>query len=177
MQESAIFLLPTSSRSPRAKSPLYIREPIEEELITISASPSLGSSHSIHISTTSNNSAPNVPLGTFLPACFSSYDSCTNTTNYCSGHGSCYAKHAGCFACKCGSTVVRYNEDGSYKTVQWGGAACEKKDVSVPFFLFASLGIALATLVASSIGMLLGMGSEDLPSVLGAGVAGPTARK
>ena len=72
---------------------------------------------------------------------------------------------------------MRENEDGTQKTVQWGGLACQKKDVSVPFFLFASFGVAMAALVFGAIGMLFSMGSEELPSVIGAGVAGPRAPK
>ena len=58
------------------------------------------------------------------------------------------------------------------KTVQWGGGACEKKDISVPFLLFASIGVGAAILISGSIGMLWGMGSAELPKVLSAGVGG-----
>ena len=68
--------------------------------------------------------------------------------------------------------MVREYDDGSKKTVQWGGGACEKKDVSVPFILFASIGVGAATLVAGAIGMLYSMGSAELPKVLSAGVGG-----
>ena len=93
------------------------------------------------------------------------------------GHGECHKAYNKCFKCKCTSTVVRVNDDGSKKTVQWGGNACEKKDVSVPFILFATFGVVFTMLIAGAISMLFGMGSEALPSVLSAGVAGPTARK
>lgn len=73
--------------------------------------------------------------------------------------------------------MVRVNEDGTQKTVQWAGAACQKKDVSVPFLLFAGFGIVMAALIAGAIGMLYNMGSQELPSVIGAGVAGPKAGK
>lgn len=72
---------------------------------------------------------------------------------------------------------MRVNDDGSKKTVQWGGGACEKKDISVPFVLFASFGTVMLALVAGAVGMLYSMGSQELPSVLGAGVVGPSARK
>ena len=97
---------------------------------------------------------------------------CTNTTNACSGHGKCYQAHNNCFRCKCAATVLRQYENGGKKTIQWGGGACEKKDVSVPFILFASIGVAGVTLVAGAIGMLYGMGSVELPKVLSAGVGG-----
>ena len=60
--------------------------------------------------------------------------------------------------------------------MQWGGGACEKKDVSVPFLLFAGFGTAMFAVVAGAIGMLYSMGSQDLPSVLAAGVGGVGAR-
>lgn len=72
---------------------------------------------------------------------------------------------------------MRYNDDGTTKSVQWGGTACEKKDISVEFWLFASFGVAMTALVAGGIGMLYSMGAEELPSVIGAGVAGPRATK
>jgi hypothetical protein len=100
-----------------------------------------------------------------------------NITNGCSDHGSCYKAHLNCYKCKCGTTVVREYANGGKKTVQWGGNACQKKDISVPFILFASFGILMTTLVAGGIGMLYGMGAKDLPSVLGAGVSGPRAQK
>ena len=59
----------------------------------------------------------------------------------------------------------------------WGGAACQKKDVSAPFFLLAGLTIALVGVVSWGIGLLMSVGQEELPSVIGAGVAGPRAQK
>lgn len=63
------------------------------------------------------------------------------------------------------------------KTTQWGGPSCRKKDVSVPFFLLAGLAIALAAIISWGVGLLYSIGQEDLPSVIGAGVAGPRAQK
>ncbi|RMZ78049.1 hypothetical protein DV737_g4013, partial [Chaetothyriales sp. CBS 132003] len=77
----------------------------------------------------------------------------------------------------CSPTVERVYDDGSQKTVHWGGHACEKKDVSVPFIIFASFGVAFTALIAGGIALLFSMGGEALPSVLSAGVAGPTARR
>ena len=118
-------------------------------------------------------------LPTLLPTCFTSKASCMNTTNSCSSHGTCVkaVANAKCFQCKCHRTVVQINPDGSKKYWDWGGKACEKKDVSVPFFLFASFGVAMMALVVGGIGLLYGMGAQELPSVLGAGVAGPRAQK
>jgi len=58
----------------------------------------------------------------------------------------------------------------------WGGPACQKKDISVQFWLFVGSGIILAFLVSAGIGMLYSMGSEELPSVIGAGVSGPVRK-
>lgn len=63
------------------------------------------------------------------------------------------------------------------KTVQWGGNACQKKDVSNEFILFAVVGVFFTAIVAGGIGMLFNMGSQDLPSVIGAGVVGPRAQR
>ncbi|EEQ88860.1 uncharacterized protein BDCG_03980 [Blastomyces dermatitidis ER-3] len=121
---------------------------------------------------------------TMMPVCYSSNETCTEATNNCSGHGSCYRKFASkenakgdCFACKCHRTVVRTNDDGTVKTVQWGGAACQKKDVSIPFFIIASLTILMVIAVTGGIRLLFSVGMEELPSVIGAGVAVPKPQK
>jgi Domain of unknown function (DUF3844) len=178
-QESTVFLLPSTARSPRSlsKHTHFARQSaVEEEEETLST-PSFP-----QLSTTQSNSSnsshpPKLAPGTFLPICFSSESLCTNATNSCSGHGSCSKKYAGCYACRCSRTIVRYNDDGTTKSVQWGGTACEKKDISVEFWLFAGFGIAMTALVAGGIGLLYSMGAEELPSVIGAGVAGPRATK
>ena len=175
-QESTVVLLPSRSHlSKSATKRQTLDLPTDEEEL-------LDPPSSNFPQTSSSNSTipagpPKLGPGVFLPVCFSSNSSCTNATNTCSGHGSCRKKHAGCYACSCGSTIVRLNDDGTTKSVQWGGLACEKKDVGVPFFLFASFGVAMTALVAGGIGMLWSMGAEELPSVIGAGVAGPRASK
>ena len=62
------------------------------------------------------------------------------------------------------------------KVTYWGGPACQKKDISVQFWLFVGSGVVLAFLVSAGIGMLYTMGAEELPSVIGAGVSGPTKK-
>ena len=172
-QESTIVLLPTAARSPRplSKRTHFARQVSEEEEETLSvpSSPQLSTAQS-------NSSPPKLAPGTFLPTCFSSESSCTSATNSCSGHGPCLEKYAGCYACRCSRTIVRYNDDGTTKTVQWGGTACEKKDISTEFWLFASFGIAMTALISGTVALLYSMGSEKLPSVIGAGVAGPRAK-
>ena len=135
-------------------------------------------------STADFEAQPSIPfaaksLASKIPSCFTSKSACENATNSCSGHGSCSASlvNKKCFQCKCQSTVVRTNPDGSVQRWSWGGLACEKKDISVPFWLFATFGVAMTSLIAGGIGLLYGMGSEELPSVLSAGVGGPRAQK
>ena len=123
-------------------------------------------------------SASPLPHG-ILPICHPTLESCIATTNNCSGHGTAYKKSSGaidCFACKCSKTVLTDSE-GRVKTVYWGGPACQKKDISVPFFLLAGLSIALVGLASWGVGLLASIGQEELPSVIGAGVAGPRAQK
>lgn len=119
-------------------------------------------------------------LSTLAPVCHASNSSCAEATKNCSGHGSCYLKFGtgveggtgNCYACQCQQSVVR-NSDGTTKTVQWGGSACQKKDISSPFFLVAGVSLLAVTLVGSAIGMLFSMGAQELPSVISAGVGGP----
>ncbi len=47
----------------------------------------------------------------------------------------------------------------------------------MPFFLFAGFGVLMTALVVGAVGMLYGMGSQELPSVIGAGVTGPRAQR
>jgi len=71
---------------------------------------------------------PQFPL-TSVTGCYTSYESCTNATDGCSGHGSCaVASREGksCYSCACEAS----KENDGKKTVYWAGASCEKKDVS-----------------------------------------------
>lgn len=132
----------------------------------------------------SDDDDESTPLRGILPACFSSKSECESTTRNCTGHGSCrkaYSdKDAGgeggdCYSCQCSATKVD-NGDGRIKTTNWGGPACQKKDVSVGFWLITLFTVGLVFLISFAVGNLLDMGSEELPSVIGAGVSGP-ARK
>lgn len=180
--ESTVLLLPSEKKlkkpksSKKHKNAARSAEQSEEERLDL-PSQSAAASSTLGVIEPTRNSSTNAthPLPQNIPQCFTSKSQCENTTNTCSGHGSCYRAHASCFKCKCGTTVARTNEDGTKKTVQWGGNACQKKDVSVPFILFASFGVVLTALVVGAIGMLWSMGSQELPSVIGAGVAGPRA--
>lgn len=138
-----------------------------------------------------NQAKPKVPVRGILPSCFASLSSCQKTTNNCTGHGECKLLHKGrgsgkdqqtvdCYGCACSPTVQHVDEDkgmeSKRKVTYWGGPACQKKDISVQFWLFVGTGVILAFLVASGIGMLFSMGSEELPSVIGAGVSGPVRK-
>jgi hypothetical protein len=65
---------------------------------------------------------------------------------------------------------------GGKKTTYWGGAACHKQDVSIPFLLLAVLTILMAGAVTWGIGLLYSVGQEELPGVLAAGVAATRPR-
>lgn len=138
------------------------------------------------ISSSSSNKTYNntTPLRGILPACYTTKEHCEKTTRNCTGHGSCSKKYRDpdsgsngldCYSCSCEATVVE-NENGK-KTTKWGGPACQKKDISIEFWLIALFTVGLMFLVSFAVGSVWEMGSEELPSVIGAGVSGPTARK
>ncbi|KAJ6109762.1 hypothetical protein N7486_001997 [Penicillium sp. IBT 16267x] len=132
---------------------------------------------------------PQMPLrelslhSNLAPVCHASNSSCAEATNNCSGHGYCYLKYTSggeattgnCYACRCQQTVVR-KKDGTTQKVQWGGPACQKKDISSPFFLIAGVSVFAIIMVGSAVGMLFSMGQQELPSVIGAGVGGSKAQ-
>lgn len=167
--ESTFLVLPITSKLKKTKkTELKKREetPLEFPPVEIPKDSFL---------TASNTS--NFTLPRFVPQYFTSKETCDNVTNSCMGHGKCVKAHGNQFRCKCSNTIVRTNDDGTTKSVQWGGNACQKKDVSSQFILFASVGVFFTAIVAGSIGMLFSMGAENLPSVIGAGVVGPRAQR
>lgn len=128
-------------------------------------------------------SAQDMPVpSTLTPVCYASNSSCVEATNNCSGHGVCYEKSGSgnsgagdsCFACQCTETRVE-KSDGTVETIQWGGSACQKRDISSPFFLIAGVSVLVVVMVSSAIGMLFSVGQQELPSVIGAGVGGTKA--
>lgn len=111
--------------------------------------------------------------------CFSSYNSCVSSTSNCTGHGDCVDKYAvpgqgsgdkQCFVCSCLSTKAHPEKENS-QHVHWGGAYCQKIDVSSPFWLLFGTTIILLGLVTGCIVMLFSVGEEKLPGVIGAGVS------
>lgn len=110
-----------------------------------------------------------------LPACFTSKDSCESVTNKCNTRGDCVNKYATadgkedkgvCYVCQCKGTTTKQGG-----VVHWGGKACQKQDVSTPFWLFAGFTIVMIGLVSGAIGLLFSVGEEKLPGVIGAGVS------
>lgn len=124
------------------------------------------------------------PLAGILPSCFPSLSACESLTRNCTGHGSCSLKYEDlssdprkkCYTCACSPTVKKDSE-GRVSTTYWGGPACQKRDVSMQFWLIALFTIGMAFLVSFAVGSVWSMGEEELPSVIGAGVSGPVARK
>lgn len=72
---------------------------------------------------------------------------------------------------------MRESADGKVQTTYWGGPACQKRDVSVQFWLIALFSVGMVGLISFAVGQVWSMGDEELPSVIGAGVSGPVARR
>jgi len=117
-----------------------------------------------------------------IPSRYRTIDACEKTTRNCTGHGECKslgrdaATDSTYYGCVCNKPEIRKNKDGSKKTTNFGGAACQKKDIVSPFWLLAGTTIFLIAIVSGGIGMLYSIGSEELPSVIGAGVSAPRAK-
>lgn len=129
------------------------------------------------------------PVPDFLSAatkynlgCFTSFNSCITATSNCTGHGVCVDKYAAsrsdgkegdrqCFVCSCKSTRSYPDDEKNEQHTHWGGAYCQKIDVSSPFWLLVGTSVLLVGVVAGSIGMLFAVGEEKLPGVIGAGVS------
>ncbi|MCJ1478777.1 hypothetical protein MMC13_007461 [Lambiella insularis] len=166
-------------------SNLGIREQQEEEPLSFAHRPASSSPVS-HDSTRSQTLVlkSSIRPKVTMPICHSTNSSCMSTTENCSGHGTCYKKNPDpsddsaqdCWACGC-TPSVRKNEEGGIKTTHWGGPACQKKDVSAPFFLLAGFTITMVAALSWGVGLMYSIGEEELPSVIGAGVAGPRAQK
>ncbi|KAK0260646.1 hypothetical protein B0A54_14658 [Friedmanniomyces endolithicus] len=136
----------------------------------------------------SNNTNASTPLTGILPACFTTQESCESSTRSCMGHSACallftdqsaspQSPSQHCYACACSPTTSKSSDGKLVTTTYWGGPACQKKDISIEFWMLALFSVALVFLVSFAVGELMGMGGEELPSVIGAGVSGPTAKK
>lgn len=139
---------------------------------------------SMQIKSTNISTNTSRPVRGVLPACFSSRDECEAMTSGCSGRGECYKKYSntgskgGCFTCGCRAT----NETFTFMNTQrrtishWGGAACQKKDVSSPFWLITVFTIVMVATISWGIGLMFSIGEEKLPGVIGAGVSSSKAK-
>ncbi|KAL2133268.1 hypothetical protein VTI74DRAFT_2611 [Chaetomium olivicolor] len=135
---------------------------------------------------TKNSPTKSAPRRKAIPQCFASFNACMTQTNNCSGHGECANKYgsgnftspstsaASCFTCVCKASVVERAEGArtkGRKTVHWGGNMCQKEDVSVQFWLIVGFTVTIVGAVTFAIGLLFGVGQEQLPGVIGAGVS------
>lgn len=156
--EALLSLTPEPSTSPKAEYP-----DLEDMPVFTSAKKSNGTVRGI------------------LPPFFNSLAACEKSTLNCSGHGECKLLHKAQdktqqdrYGCACAPTIS--GKGKTRKVTNWGGPACQKKDISTPFWLFVGTGVMLAFLISTIIGMMYSMGSEELPSVIGAGVSGPVRK-
>lgn len=149
-------------------------KPLEEDPATFAP---------VESTTTPNTLLAASPLPGILPACYPSLASCNDITRNCTGHGACSLKYTDnspdppkkCYACSCSPTVR--TTDGKTQTTYWGGPACQKRDVSMQFWLIALFSVGMVGLISFAIGQVMSMGGEELPSVIGAGVSGPVAKR
>ena len=184
-QQITIVCMPRTTNSVKRDADEYIaiqarpnvnmrkEQPLSEPASPSASQPALSS-------TPANSTIPK----TTIPSCYSNEAACISNTASCASHGTCKKRYTEkvsddeegpeCWACECIPSKIK---NGEYvKTIYWGGPACQKKDISVPFFLFAGFTVAAVAAVSYGIGLLYSIGEEDLPSVLGAGVA-PAMRK
>ncbi|KAL8950737.1 MAG: hypothetical protein Q9222_003234 [Ikaeria aurantiellina] len=191
-ETTLILMPPSSSKSKRSSGSVYgsyampnlhAREGQSEAPLTGPSAPKT-SLPSHHVSTPQALKASSVSRPGILPVCQPNLEKLVEVTNNCSGHGTPYLKRntssedtSACYACKCGKTVLDRGEGKGVKTIEWAGPACAKKDVSTSFWLLAGISIAMIATVSWGVGLLFSIGQEELPSVIGAGVAGPRAQK
>lgn len=173
--ETILVLLPsTSTPSNVARRDFFEPEAVMSEEKIQAAPASSKSSSETGKDDQSFNPHPFVAKVGTLPACFQSKNACETATSQCSGHGVCSDKYGGkgansaCFVCYCQKT---HEIEGSMSTWHWGGAACQKQDVSIPFWIFLGFTIFLIAAVGGSISLLFSVGEEKLPGVIGAGVS------
>lgn len=185
--EAALLLLPESTRSSKhahwtANAPSELRRraeaPIADGKAKVVVAPGSGGEQ---ISSSPAFSAADSPAKINL-GCFTSYNSCVAGTSNCTGHGECIDKYAAssqdpqegdrqCFVCLCKSTRTHPDNEDDTQHTHWGGAYCQKIDVSSPFWLLAGTSLLLVGIVTGCIAMLFNVGEEKLPGVIGAGVS------
>ncbi|KAK3693412.1 hypothetical protein B0T22DRAFT_476259 [Podospora appendiculata] len=189
--EAVLVFLPESSRTSKlnnwsalAAGDLRRRQETETVLVSSSEEETISTPAAAAAAAAASTQAPSssrAAAGTAkaIPQCFGTFNSCMTQTANCTGHGKCVDKYgpaAGkshCFTCACLATIVETgDEPGSRgrKTVHWGGNVCQKKDISVPFWLLTGFTIVLVGAITFAIGLLYSIGEEPLPGVIGAGV-------
>ncbi|KAF4624468.1 hypothetical protein G7Y89_g13703 [Cudoniella acicularis] len=191
---TTMVIMPSSHRSSKAKpygtyeNPSQIalgRRQASEEIISEFPKPSSSFPvvKSKQFKATNSTNSTTGPLVGVQRVCHQSLDSCVSATNNCSGHGECFRKYGGskaCFTCGCVPQNETFwyggqgNEKGDkrgWRINYWGGPACQKKDVSGPFWLIVAFTVVIVGLVSWAIGMLFSIGEEKLPGVIGAGVS------
>ncbi|KAK5674783.1 hypothetical protein LTS10_012519 [Elasticomyces elasticus] len=186
------YTLPPSHQTPLHRKRAERERPQPETPLELAPTTSLTTSDLDFLASAASNSSSNStskPLRGILPACFTTQQSCETSTRSCMGHGSCTlsftdqsaakdSKSQHCYACQCVPTIVKSGEKGELvSTTYWGGPACQKKDISIQFWMLALFTVAMVFLIMFAIGTLMEMGGEELPSVIGAGVSGPTAKR
>ncbi|KAK3335217.1 hypothetical protein B0T19DRAFT_376908 [Cercophora scortea] len=179
--EAVIVFLPESSRASKinnwsalAAGDLRRRQEAETVLVSSSDEETVVSPATTQAPSSSRAAA----FSKAIPQCFGTFNSCMTQTANCTGHGKCVDKYgptgkSHCFTCSCLATIVQTDDEpGSRgrKTVHWGGNVCQKKDISVPFWLLTGFTIVLIGAVTFAIGLLYSIGEEPLPGVIGAGV-------
>jgi hypothetical protein len=179
----AVVLMPESSWSTKSKNSygsyerLSQKQPSRRELVEELAT----ETQSVSLTQTAQATTSNPPkhIRGVAPLCYKSLEVCQNSTNDCSGHGQCYKKSNGtetklpCFACQC-QPQKETGTSGSKtytRITHWGGGACQKEDISGPFWILAIFTVLLVGIVTWSIGMMYSIGEEKLPGVIGAGVS------
>ncbi|KAK5992640.1 putative endoplasmic reticulum membrane [Cladobotryum mycophilum] len=176
--ETTVLLLPAVSESSGPKHwsdrPLELRRRQADEAEQVITSFGKTISHAMPTSNIPDDNVFQAPSGP-IPACFKSLDSCVSATGNCSHQGQCLDKFASpsaksaevCFSCHCLST--RHDENGPL--THWAGPTCAKKDISVPFWLFAGFTLLMIGTLSLATSMLYSVGEEKLPGVIGAGVS------
>jgi hypothetical protein len=189
----AIVFMPESTRASKSISNPYgnyekaTQHPISRRDVSeepMADSPALSSPIRGNNKVQVTNTTKFRPILGVAPLCYATLDACVTQTNSCSGHGECYNSTRGgggkgaCFSCACQPTRRNFTYAGGSKkgfnVDYWGGGACQKKDVSGPFWLIAISSVIMMGLVGWAIGLLFSIGEEKLPGVIGAGVSSKT---
>ncbi|QPG77192.1 hypothetical protein FOA43_004599 [Brettanomyces nanus] len=92
-------------------------------------------------------------------SCYSSQETCIDSTGSCSGHGTCTQVRK-CWTCMCSATM-----DKGLSTY-WAGNACEKKDVSSQFHLLFWTSLFIILAMVAGIKFMYECGETKLPGVL-----------